>query len=71
MLHLGLAGNILNSIGGDPYLYGQDYTPSFPADIFFEAKLKLHLRPATKDNVKSFMEVSAFLLLTHASASFC
>jgi hypothetical protein len=65
MLHLGLAGNILTSIGGNPILYGETYTPSFPVSIFFEDKLMLHLWAATKENIKSFMDVSPFVLFIH------
>jgi hypothetical protein len=63
MLHLGLAGNILTSIGGSPLLYGKDYTPTFPS-TFYDTKLKIELRPATKENIHSFAEVSRFILLT-------
>jgi hypothetical protein len=71
MLHLGLAGNILTSIGGQPILHGESYTPSFPVPIFFEDKLMLHLRPSTKENIKSFMEVSDFFLFIHMCGSSC
>jgi hypothetical protein len=58
MLHLGLAGNILCAIGGTPKVYGNEYTPKFPVDIFYEEKVKLQLKPATKENIFTFVEVS-------------
>lgn len=56
MLHLALSGNILCSIGGTPRLYGKEYTPKYPREIFFE-KIDLNLKPATKDNIGIFMRV--------------
>lgn len=56
MLHLGLAGNILCSIGGTPRVYGREYTPQYPSEIFYEP-IEMNLAPATKDTVHSFMKV--------------
>ncbi|KAG8986921.1 hypothetical protein FRB90_003693 [Tulasnella sp. 427] len=56
MLHLGLAGNTLCAIGGTPRVYGDQYTPKYPRELFFE-KLEMNLLPATKDTIKMFMEV--------------
>ena len=59
MVHLGLAGNILCSIGGTPRLYGN--TPEFPAELFY-AKLKLNLKPASKETIGLFRDVRSLLL---------
>ncbi|KAG8986922.1 hypothetical protein FRB90_003694, partial [Tulasnella sp. 427] len=56
MLHLALAGNILCSIGGTPHTYGNEYTPKYPREIFFE-KVKMSLRPATKNTLAMFVQV--------------
>ncbi|KAG8944495.1 hypothetical protein FRC04_001717 [Tulasnella sp. 424] len=56
MLHLGLAGNILCSIGGNPRVYGREYTPQYPSEIFYEP-IEMNLLPATKETVHMFMEI--------------
>jgi len=58
MLHLGLAGNILNAIGGYPRLYGNEYTPEFPRTLFY-TNLRLNLKPAVQDTINLFMKVEA------------
>ena len=58
MLHVGLAGNVLRAIGGTPLLYGEAYTPQYPVNIFFEKKVKMELKPGTKANIATFVEVS-------------
>jgi len=58
MLHLGLAGNVLRAIGGTPHLYGEIYTPQYPVNIFYEKKVKMELKPGTKANIATFVEVS-------------
>ncbi|TFK64360.1 hypothetical protein BDN72DRAFT_881553 [Pluteus cervinus] len=54
MLHLGLAGNILRSIGGTPSLH--QYAPEFPQELFYD-KVKLNLKPATKETIETFVAV--------------
>ncbi|KAG8990269.1 hypothetical protein FRB90_001838, partial [Tulasnella sp. 427] len=56
MLHLALAGNTLCSIGGTPRVYGDQYTPKYPREIFYE-KVVMNLLPATKDTLAIFVEV--------------
>ncbi|KAG8908748.1 hypothetical protein FRB99_002986 [Tulasnella sp. 403] len=56
MLHLALAGNMLCSIGGTPRVYGDAYTPKYPALIFYD-KLELNLQPATEEVLETFMRV--------------
>jgi len=57
MLHLGLAGNVFCAIGGAPKVYGEKYTPIFPVNIFYEDKVKLELKPATKENIHTFVKL--------------
>lgn len=58
MLHLGLAGNILCAIRGQPRLYGDAYTPGYPVGVFYEErKITLELKPATRDNIAIFTKV--------------
>jgi len=59
MLHLGLAGNILCSIGGTPKVYGPEFTPKYPVDIFYDDRVKLELKAAHKDHVQTFVELEA------------
>ncbi|KAG8990268.1 hypothetical protein FRB90_001837 [Tulasnella sp. 427] len=56
MLHLGLAGNILCSIGGTPCVYGNEFTPKYPREIFYEP-VAMNLLPATKDTIHTFMKI--------------
>ncbi|KAG8856460.1 hypothetical protein FRB96_006426 [Tulasnella sp. 330] len=64
MLHLGLAGNILCAIGGTPKVYGPEYTPKYPVHIFYEDRVQLELKAATKDHVKTFMDLEAPIVPT-------
>ncbi|KAG8908754.1 hypothetical protein FRB99_002992 [Tulasnella sp. 403] len=57
MLHLGLSGNILCSIGGTPRVFGDAYTPTYPATIFYEDQVQLDLKPATTEVLETFMRV--------------
>ncbi|KAF8201995.1 ferritin-like-domain-containing protein [Mycena galopus ATCC 62051] len=56
MLHLALSGNVLTAIGGEPKVYGEEYTPQFPAKIFYD-KTQLDLKPATLENMKTFQRL--------------
>lgn len=56
---MGLAGNILCSIGGSPKVYGHGLTPSYPCRLFYE-NIALALKPATKDTIGTFVSVSLF-----------
>ncbi|KAG8993010.1 hypothetical protein FRB90_000815 [Tulasnella sp. 427] len=58
MLHLGLAGNILCSIGGTPQLYGTDYMPEYPSDLFYSnGKVTFELAPGNKETVATFAAI--------------
>lgn len=63
MLHLGLAGNILCSIGGAPRVYGNEYTPKYPREIFYEP-VEMNLLPGTKDTIHTFMKVGLEIILS-------
>ncbi|CAE6411729.1 unnamed protein product, partial [Rhizoctonia solani] len=58
MLHLGLAGNILCSIGGNPKIYGLEHTPEFPCQIFYDP-IDLHLMPPNNDAIETFVRLEA------------
>jgi hypothetical protein len=60
MLHMALSGNILCAIGGTPKVYGQDYMPTYPSEIFYD-EIQMNLAPATKHNINTFVEVSTAL----------
>ncbi|KAF9070234.1 ferritin-like-domain-containing protein [Rhodocollybia butyracea] len=59
MLHLGLSGNVLRAVGGTPRLYGETYTPIYPVGIFYEERVKMELKPATRSNVATFADLEA------------
>lgn len=54
---MGLAGNILCSIGGSPKVYGHGVTPGYPCWLFYD-NIPLALKPATKETIGSFVSVS-------------
>lgn len=63
MLHMGLAGNILCSIGGYPALYrdpklqmGEHFIPEYPTSLLYQ-EIRLNLRAANKGNIRTFMEL--------------
>jgi hypothetical protein len=62
MLHLGLAGNALCSIGGAPRLTGTsdklEYTPTYPRILESDPEYKLSLRPISKDTIELFIRVT-------------
>jgi len=59
MLHLGLAGNMLRSIGGRPQIYGEGFTPEYPSYIFYEKRVKMEMKPATKEHIQTFVDLEA------------
>jgi hypothetical protein len=67
MLHLALAGNTLRAIGGAPRLYDPTIVPQYPGPMLGRTpELILQLRPMTKDNLETFIEVFS---LVHRSQS--
>jgi len=69
MLHFALAGNILCAIGGEPKLYGDSFTPEYPALIFSD-NVRLNLRGATKENLETFVMASVVILSDEYFSSF-
>jgi len=62
MLHLALSGNILTAIGGSPKLYdpgNPSLIPQYPNKLFYQDKVDLSLRAATKPNTDTFVQVEA------------
>ncbi|KAG8908750.1 hypothetical protein FRB99_002988 [Tulasnella sp. 403] len=55
MLHLGLSGNVLCSIGGNPRVFGDNITPTYPAQIF-DRGVELNLAPATTQTLLTFAQ---------------
>lgn len=59
MLHLSLAGNTLLAVGGKPKLYDSAVIPVYPGPMLGRVpQLIFHLRPMTKDNIQTFIDVS-------------
>lgn len=69
MLHLGLAGNVLKAVGGEPKLYVHevDGVKVFPTYKMLmpgrQPPLEMHLRAATKASCDTFLEVSRYALV--------
>jgi len=58
MLHLTLAANILNAIGGKPDLTAPGFVPEYPAFLpDGEDDFKVDLQPFSKDAVKTFLNI--------------
>ena len=60
-LNIHLPGNILCSIGGTPILYRKKtethaYVPEYPTTMVYQ-DITLNLKAATKNNIRTFMEV--------------
>jgi hypothetical protein len=59
MLHMALAANVLNAIGGTPSLRGAAFIPRFPSHLpgGIEGQLTVHLRPFSMEQLKVFVEI--------------
>ncbi|MBK7597146.1 MAG: ferritin-like protein [Acidobacteria bacterium] len=58
MLHLTLAANILNAIGGSPDLDNPDFIPGYPTRLpDSSAHFKVHLERFSKRAIKTFMKL--------------
>jgi hypothetical protein len=58
MLHLALVGNTLRATGGAPTLYDPKIIPQYPGPMIGRVpELILQLRPMTKDNLDTFIQV--------------
>jgi Ferritin-like len=58
MLHLTLAANILNAVGGRPDLTDSGFVPSYPANVpTGETDFQVHLQPFSKDAIHTFLNI--------------
>jgi hypothetical protein len=58
MLHLTLAANILNAVGGAPCLTAKDFVPKYPTALpDGETDFKVHLRPFSKQALRTFLKI--------------
>ncbi|HUV57713.1 MAG TPA: ferritin-like protein [Acidimicrobiales bacterium] len=59
MLHMVLAANVLNAIGGRPAIGDPDFIPRFPGHLpgGVEGQVRLHLRPFSRQQLEAFIEV--------------
>ncbi len=59
MLHMNLACNVLNALGGSPKIDGPDFIPKFPGPLpgGVESQLTVHLAPYSQDQVSTFMDI--------------
>lgn len=59
MLHMILAANVLNALGGSPAISKPDFIPSYPGQLpgGVEQHLTLHLRPFSLDQLEAFIEI--------------
>ena len=58
MLHLALAANLLNAVGGEPDLTRPDFMASYPAYLpDGEKDFQVHLRAFSQDTIKTFLKI--------------
>lgn len=57
MLHMVLAANVLNAVGGKPCLTDLEQLPSYPFQFFKEDEFRLHLRSFKPQQIKDFRTV--------------
>ncbi len=58
MLHMVLAANVLNAVGGQPRIATPDFAPRYPAYLpDGERKFKIHLLPFSREAVETFLKV--------------
>lgn len=59
MLHMVLAANVLNAIGGAPAISHRHFIPTYPGHLpgGVEGQLLLHLRPYSADQLEAFIEI--------------
>jgi hypothetical protein len=59
MLHMNLACNVLNALGGSPVIDTPGFIPTYPGPLpgGVESELKVHLRPFSHDQLADFMKI--------------
>ncbi len=59
MLHMVLAANVLNALGGAPTISHRRFIPTYPGHLpsGVEGQLRLHLRPYSADQLEAFIEI--------------
>lgn len=59
MLHMTLASNILNALGGTPEIDDPSFIPTYPGALpgGVEADLKVHLAPFSMDQLTAFLKI--------------
>lgn len=59
MLHMTLAANVLNALGGSPTIDTPDFIPTYPGNLpgSVESSLVVHLRPFSQDQLMTFLQI--------------
>ncbi len=59
MLHMVLAANVLNAIGGEPAISKPDFVPRYPGHLpgGVEGQVAVHLRPFSREQLETFIEI--------------
>lgn len=61
MLHMGMACNILNALGGKPCIQGPDFIPAYPAYLPGHSHtvnaFKVNLSPCNAETIETFMRI--------------
>ncbi len=59
MLHMTLAANVLNAIGGQPVIDAPDFIPSYPGPLpgSVEGQLTVHLAPFSSDQLLAYLQI--------------
>ncbi len=61
MLHMTLASNVLNALGGSPQIDKPDFIPRYPGPLpgGVESELTVHLAPFSADQLTTFLTIEA------------
>ncbi|MGE0442800.1 MAG: ferritin-like protein [Gemmatimonadales bacterium] len=60
MLHMVLAANVLNAVGGEPSVNHRRFVPSYPTYLPFSDKaFKVSLRPFSKEAIDTFLRIES------------
>ena len=58
MLHLTLAANLLNAVGGTPDLTAEDFVPAYPSHLpDGESDFEVGTRAFSRETVESFLKI--------------
>ena len=57
MLHMAIACNVLNAIGGQPQINKPDFIPQFPGPLPMVGNFEVHLAPLSEPQLEIFLDI--------------